>query len=349
MKASSFFVILSVCISITTIAWGQENRRLAPVELAKYAGPDRERLLYEGAKREGKLVWYTSLVPSKEIAKLFESKYPGVSVEVYRASGMELLNKASAEAQAKRYIADAIESTPGSLMTLRDQQFFIPYYSPHLKNYPQRAKEKGPGGLVFWTTDRESYIGVAFNKNAIRSPDIPKKFDDLLKPGLKGKLAASNDESSARQIGAMIRAKGEIFVRKLKDQEVTLQAETGPGFNELIVTGEVPISFSGFSTNVSHSAAKGAPVAWIPMELNVANAGGVGVSAHAPHPSAAMLLADFLIGPGGQKVLTEQFAYGSAAKEYGFEKWYPESGLSTAEYIDKTENWMKILRQIGHK
>jgi len=46
-------------------------------------------------------------------------------------------------------------------------------------------------------------------------------------------------------------------------------------------------------------------------------------------------------------MLTEKFAYASAAKEYGFEKWYPESGLSTTEYIDKTEKWMKILRDIA--
>ncbi len=349
MKASFLAVVIFLIGSTAVTARGQASRPATLADLAKYSGADRERILYEGAKKEGKLVWYTSLVPSKEMAKVFESKYPGVTVEVYRASGMELLNKASSEAKARHYIADTIESTPGTLMSLRDEQFFIPYYSPHLKSYPDRAKEKVANGLVFWTTDRESYIGVAYNKNVIRSSDVPKKFDDLLKAGLKGKMAASNDESSARQLGAMIRAKGEAFVRRLKDQEITLQAETGPGFNELIVTGEVPISFVGFSTNVSHSAAKGAPVAWVPMELSVANAGGVGVSAHAPHPYAGMLLLDFLISPAGQKMLTEKFAYGSAAKEYGFEKWYPESGLSTAEYIDKAEKWMKILREIGRK
>jgi iron(III) transport system substrate-binding protein len=335
--------------SMVATAWGQASRPSALADLVKYVSADRERLLYEGAKKEGKLVWYTSLVPSKEIAKAFESKYPGVSVEVYRAGGIELLNKASSEAKARRYIADAVESTPGALMNLRDEQFFIAYNSPHLKGYPDSAKEKASGGLVFWTTDRESYIGVAYNKNGVRAGDVPKKFDDLLKPGLRGKMAASTDESSARQIGAMIRAKGEDFVRKLRDQEITLQAASGPGFNELIVTGEVPLSFSGFSTNVSHSAAKGAPIAWVPMELNVANAGGVGISAHAPHPNAGLLLLDFLISPEGQKLLTETFAYGSAAKEYGFEKWYPEKGLSTAEYVDKTEKWMKILREIGRK
>ncbi len=349
MKALHIPLVILLVGSQAPIGWAQASRPSTLADLAKYVGADRERILYEGAKKEGKLVWYTSLVPSKEMAKVFESKYPGVTVEVYRAGGMELLNKASSEAKAKRYIVDTIESTPGTLMSLRDEQFFIPYNSPHLKAYPDRAKEKAPNGLVFWTTDRESYIGVAYNKNAIRPSDVPKKFDDLLKPALKGKMAASSDESSARQIGAMIHAKGEAFVRKLKDQEVTLQAETGPGFNELIVTGEVPISFVGFSTNVSHSAAKGAPVAWVPMELNVANAGGVGISAHAPHPNAGMLLLDFLISPAGQKMLTEKFAYGSAAKEYGFEKWYPESGLSTTEYIDRTEKWMKMLRGIARK
>ena len=79
------------------------------------------------------------------------------------------------------------------------------------------------------------------------------------------------------------------------------------------------------------------------------HAGGVGISAHAPHSNAGLLLVDFLISPEGQKLLTETFAYGSAAKEYGFEKWYPEKGLATAEYVDKTERWMKLLREIGHK
>jgi iron(III) transport system substrate-binding protein len=345
-----FSILVIVFIgSIAATASGQASRPSTLADLVKYASADREGMLYEGAKKEGKLVWYTSLVPSKEIAKAFESKYPGVSVDVYRAGGIELLNKASSEAKAKRYIADTIESTPGALMSLRDEQFFIPYNSPHLRTYPDRAKEMTSSGLVFWTTDRESYIGVAYNKTGIHAADVPRKFDDLLRPGLKGKMAASTDESSARQVGAMIRAKGEGFVRKLKDQQITLQAATGPGFNELIVTGEVPLSFAGFSTNVSHSAAKGAPIAWVPMELNVANAGGVGISAHAPHPNAGLLLLDFLISPQGQKLLTETFAYGSAAKEYGFEKWYPEKGLSTAEYVDKTEKWMKILREIGRK
>jgi iron(III) transport system substrate-binding protein len=40
----------------------------------------------EGAKKEGKVVWYTSLVltSAEKVAKLFEAAYPGVKVEVHR-------------------------------------------------------------------------------------------------------------------------------------------------------------------------------------------------------------------------------------------------------------------------
>ena len=219
-------------------------------------------MLYEGAKKEGKVVWYTSLVPSKDIAKIFEAKYPSVTADVYRASGIELTNKALAEHRARRHIADLIEATPGALMTLRDEQFFAPYHSPHLKNYPDSAKEMAKNGLAYWTTDRESYIGLAYNKNSTKGLELPKKFDDLLKPALKGKMAISSDESSARQFGAMVWAKSDSFIRKLKEQAVTLHGASGPGFNELIVSGEVPLSFVGFSTNVAHAAKKGSPVGW---------------------------------------------------------------------------------------
>jgi iron(III) transport system substrate-binding protein len=343
------FFSIFIAVAFAGSGWAQSKAPTSIAELAKYNRTDREKVLYEGAKKEGKVVWYTSLVPSKDIAKIFEAKYPGVSVEVYRAGGIDLLNKALSEYKARRYIVDTIESTPGALMSLRDEKFFMPYYSPYLKAYPDGAKEKAPGGLVYWTTDRESYIGVAYNKNAVKSTDLPKKFDDLLKPALKQKMAVSSDESSARQIGAMMYAKGDGFVRKLKDQEVTLQGASGPGFNELIVSGEVPLSFVGFSTNVAHSAKKGAPVGWHALDLAVANAGGAGISANAQHPHAGLLLLDFLISPDGQKMFNETFAYGSGAKTYGFEKYYPERGLTTVEYADRLERWMRLLREITRK
>jgi ABC-type Fe3+ transport system substrate-binding protein len=306
-------------------------------------------LLYEGAKKEGKFLWYTSLIANKEIVKIFESRYPGVTVDTYRASGTQLATRVLAEAQSKRYLGDVIETSPPGLMVLRDSQLLLPYTSPYLAEYPEAAKQKASGGLVFWTNDRESYIGVGYNKNALPVGDIPRNFDDLLKPALKGKMAISNDDVSARFVGAMIKAKGEGYIKKLKEQDVTVHALNGPGFNELIVSGEVPLSFSAISSNIGHSADRGGPVAWVPMDLVTAISGSVGLFSHAQHPYGALLMVDFFLSPEGQKMLIETFRHGSPLKDYGFKRWYPEEGLTTSQYDALMDKWQKIVSDFARR
>jgi iron(III) transport system substrate-binding protein len=343
-----FALILLIAIGFGS-AWGQGVKPATITDVAKFTGADRERLLYEGAKKEGKLVWYTSLVPHKEIAKVFSSKYPGVTVEIYRTTGVDISNRILAESQAKRHVVDAIETTPPSLMLLRDSQLLMPYSSPYLARYPDVAKEKHSAGLVVWTTDRESLIGVGYNKNLMAAADLPRKFDDLLKPALKGKMSTANNETGARAIGAILKGKGEAFVRKLKEQQIRPHAITAAGLTDLVISGEVPISFTMIQTDLTLPASRGAPVAWLPMEVVAVNAGGAAVYADAPHPHAALLFVDFLISPYGQKMFSEKLFYGSAATDYGFERWYPEKGLTTAEYEERADRWMKLLREITRK
>jgi iron(III) transport system substrate-binding protein len=344
-----FFGAMIFLSTLLGSAWGQSAKPTTLADLAKYTGPDRGRLLYEGAKKEGKFLWYTSLIANKEIVKIFESKYPGVTVETYRASGTQLATRVLAEAQSKRYLGDVIETSPPGLMVLQDSQLLLPYTSPHLSEYPEGAKQKATGGLVFWTTDRESYVGVGYNKNVLPAADVPKNFDDLLKPALKGKMAISNDDVAARFIGAMIKSKGEGFVRKLKGQDVTAHGVSGPGFNELIVSGEVPISFTAIHSNIGNVADKGAPVAWVPMDLVAAISGSAAVFSHAQRPYGALLLVDFLLSPEGQKMLVETFRHGSALKDYGFKRWYPEEGLTTAQYDQVMDKWQKLVSEIARK
>jgi iron(III) transport system substrate-binding protein len=343
------FAAMVFLLSLFGIARGQSAKPATLADLAKYTGADRERLLYEGAKKEGKFSWYTSLIANKEIAKIFEAKYPGITVETFRASGIQLAPRVLAEAQAKRYLGDVIETSPPGLMVLRDNDLLLPYTSPHLSAYPEAAKQKAPRGLVLWTTDRESYIGVGYNKNILPAAEVPKNFDDLLKPALKGKMSISNDDVSARFVGAMIKAKGEGFIKRLKEQEVTVHGVNGPGFTELIVSGEVPISFSAIHSNIGHAADKGAQVAWVPMDLVAAISGGVAVFSHAQHPYGALLLIDFFLSPEGQKMLIETFKHGSPLKDYGFKRWYPEQGLTTAQYDQVMDKWQKLVAEFARR
>jgi len=59
MKKSSLTLLLLVLM--ISSSWGQSRKPRTLDELAAYTGPDRHQILLEGAKAEGKIVWYTSL------------------------------------------------------------------------------------------------------------------------------------------------------------------------------------------------------------------------------------------------------------------------------------------------
>ncbi len=138
---SSFVAILLVSSTVGS-GWCQSAQPKTAGELAKYMAADRERVLYEGAKKEGKLVWYTSLTIYKEMAKSFEARYPGVTVEPYRSTAVNLVSRILSEGQSKRYIVDVIETTPGSLMLVRDNKLLFPTTHRILPRTPKTRKTK---------------------------------------------------------------------------------------------------------------------------------------------------------------------------------------------------------------
>ena len=347
MKTLSLAV--GIVLMTSWLAWGQGSKPKTLEELAVYTGPDRQRILLEGAKAEGKVVWYTSLSGNyKEIVEAFKKKYPEIQIEVYRAGSTDVAQRLLSEAQAGRFLADAMETTPGALMLLRDKGILKPFVSPELAKYPEEAKTKADAERVYWVTDREAYLGFGYNTRLIPSSHVPKNYQELLRPELKGKLALTTESSSDRVIGTMLKVKGEEFVKKLKDQEIQLFKLASLGFLNLMISGEIAASPAVFQNQVIVAKEKGAALDWVPLDLVPANAGGSAVIAKAPHPHAALLLTDFVIGPDGQKLM-EQFKYGVAWKEYPFKREYPERGMTTMGYQDAEEKWSQWLRSITRR
>ena len=318
-------------------------------DLANYRGADREEVLKAGAKKEGKLVWYTSLTAHRDIANVFEAKYPGIKVETYRAGSTDLTRRILSEAQARRNLADLVETTPPTLMVMRENKLLLPYFSPHLGKYPADAKEEAGKDTVLWATDRESIISLGYNKNIVRAADVPRSFADLVNPKHKGKLGVSGDSTGVRFLGAVIQAKGEEFVKQLAPLEMKMHMISGGAIHELMATGEMPMSVSIFRNHVLTGQAKGAPTEWVPLDLNATNAGGVALPAASNNPHAALLLADFLLSPEGQKIFEEKFRFATSTKDYGFKRWYPEKGKTIEQYEKSDDRWKKLLREITRK
>jgi iron(III) transport system substrate-binding protein len=176
----------------------------------------------------------------------------------------------------------------------------------------------------------------------------PKNCDGLLHPELKDKIAFAGSDTGVTVVGALLKFKGEEFVKKLRVQSPAMHNVSGRALLDMVISGEVGVSPTTFRNHVEVSLKAGAPIEWRPMDVVPSNSGSTGISANAPHPHAALLLADFILGEGGQKVL-EQYEYGNPTKDYGFKRWYPEQGLS-AEQIDKLEQrWRTMLRELTRR
>jgi len=339
-------VILSALISP---AWGQSGKM--PIDqLAAYNKPDREKVLYTGAKSEGKVTWYTSLAGEsyKQLAAAFEAKYPGVSVESYRATRQEMSARIMAESQAKRYIVDTLETTIPLLKLLKDGKMLVPYHFPTQAKFPDNVKEKGPRGLVYWSVDRESHIGLGYNKNIVPPNIAPKNYEGLLRPELKDKIGFAGSDTGVTVVGAMLKFKGEEYLKKLKTQNPVIHNVSGRALLDFVISGELGVSPTIFRNHVEVAQKAGAPVEWVPMEVVPNNSGSTGVSALAPHPHAALLLADFILGEGGQAVL-EKYEYGNPTKDYGFKRWFPDAGLNVDQIDKLEEKWRAALRDLTKK
>ena len=340
-------LLLAVILVFGDDSAGAQSKSIA--ELANYRGTDREETLKAGAKKEGKLVWYTSLTAHRDIANVFEAKYPGIKVETYRAGPTDLTRRLLSEAQAKHNIADLIETTPSTLMMMRESKLLMPYVSPHLAAFPDDSKELADKGRVYWTTDRESIVGLGYNRNLMRAADVPKNFADLARPENKGKIGVSGDTTGVRFVGAMIKAKGEEYVTGLRALEIKMHMISGGAMHELMAAGEMPMSISIFRNHVLAGQPKGAPTEWVPLDLSPTNAGGVALPAASNTPHAAVLFIDFLLSPEGQKIFEEKFRFAVPTKNYGFKRWYPEKGYTIEQYEKAEDHWKKLLRDITRK
>ena len=94
-------VAIAAALIAPVAASAQQTSKLP--DIALYQGPDREKRLVEGAKKEGELMFYSS-IPVEDIAVLtqaFDKKY-GVKVKVWRSDSEGILQRVVNETKARR-------------------------------------------------------------------------------------------------------------------------------------------------------------------------------------------------------------------------------------------------------
>jgi iron(III) transport system substrate-binding protein len=261
--------------------------------------------LIAAAKKEGKVVWYTSidLKVSEEIAKAFETKYPGVKVQVERTGAERILQRIGQEYSSNIHAVDVVNSSDAShLVYWKDKGWLEPYVPEDVaKFYP--AEHKDPDGT--YASFRVFLCIIAYNTSLVKKEEAPKSFADLLLPHWKGKIVKAHPGYSGTILTATYQVSRDLgwgYYEKLAQQDV-LQVQSAAVPPKKLALGERAVQADGVEYLILKEKESGQPVEPVyATEGTPLIIGPNGLFKAAPNPNAARLFQSYCFTPECQQV-----------------------------------------------
>lgn len=277
--------------------------------------------LVEGAKKEGKVVFYgtASADDARKFLAGFRQRYPFLETDHYRAGGFRLVNKVVTEARGGRYEPDVIQTSSLVGHELITADLITRYLSPERKYLRREFYDKDGK----WAAMQHVRVALAYNTETVKSEEVPKSYEDLLAPRWKGKVVIDNQDQDV--LAALIDAWGEekafgLFKGLARNQvnirrSRTLQAQ-------LLAAGEFQIAAFLHGYRPAEMQRMGAPVGIVILPPFVTKPSPLFLAKHSPHPHAAVLLYDYLLSEDCQRIVATEI--GRGAVRAGIEEKYPE-------------------------
>ena len=267
-----------------------------------YAQATSQSALIEAAKKEGKVVWYTSMAidTSKPLLDAFLKEYPFIKADLVRAGEEQLTNRMLSETRAGQWLFDAVSTS--SIGALIERKMITPYLAPERDAFMDQFKD--PQG--YWTGVFANNLILAYNTKMVAAKDAPKDYPDLLDPKWKGQILM--DPTDYDWFGTLIAAWGREktvqYMQRLAKQQPSWRR--GHGLTaQLLGAGETGLAWA-YSFRIERMKREGAPVEWIEtFDPIVVTISGIGLSAKATNPNAAKLLINFATSKRGQEMVRE--------------------------------------------
>ena len=265
--------------------------------------------LEQAAKREGKLriVVFPSLTP---LAEAFEKKY-AIKVEGIYVGDPDILRKVSTESDAGVFEVDVFATSTGPTGSKLNKWALS--YSPAGYEKVAKVKEALPAD---WNQMPlfNHVVGVIYNKELVPAKQVPKSIYDLLKPEFKGKIISRTPWLGSNYLTHIL----SYFtwfnedMNKWTDYWTRFKVNVGryesgfPALHFAVGLKEFPLGvftlpytatlWGPSYPGLAYSSFKEGGIWWPNMAV---------IHKNAPHPNAAKLFVNFLIGPEGQKMFAE--------------------------------------------
>src|SRR6266852_2953480 len=309
-----------------------------------YEGGDRAQRLAERARQEGALVVYTSLATSESVplTQAFERKY-GVKVELWRSLSDQVVRRALNEAKARRHVVDVIETNAPELEALARDRVLARFFSPHIVDIPQW----GVPAHRMWIADRVDFFVVAFNTARVRREELPATYEGFLDPKWKGRigLEATDQEWLAGLAKHWGERRAVEFFRGLVSMRPDVR-KRHVLLSEMVSAGEVHVSLTNYASNADSMKRRAKPIDWKAVEPVIGRPQAIGLAANAPHPNAALLFADFVLSPEGQRLFDSMGRFPSSRKVKSDLITFPYLMLDAIALIDEDEKWLKLWNEL---
>ena len=320
-----FLFVIFVCFVVTSTFVVSAQDRLA------------------AAKKEGALTLYTTIAEKDlpTLIKPFESKY-GVKVTVWRAGTSNVLQRTVQETAAKKYDVDVIHIGAPEMEALAREQVLLPITSA-VQN------ELQPGSVPAhrqWAATLLSVWVQAYNTKLIKKESLPKTYRDLLDPKWKGKLGVEGKDEDWFASVVDVTGGGETGLKFFRDLVAANGLSVRQGhtlLNNLVISGEVPLALNLYNYMPEQAKKKGAPIDWFALEPAIARSNGVGVSRHAPHPNAAMLFYEYLLGDAQQHFVSMDYVP-SNTKATSPLKGIRIVQANPARSLDESDKWTALFQ-----
>ena len=322
---------------------------LAAQNLATYEGRDRMDKITAAAKKEGALTLYTTIAEKDlpSIIKPFEEKY-GIKVTVWRAGTDKVLQRTVQEARAGRNEVDAIHFGSPEMEALSREKVLqavaTPVHKDLLAGSVPAHREWAATILSVWVQ--------AYNTNAVKKADLPRTYQDLLDPKWKGKLGieVKNDDWFATVVSQMGEQKGVEFFKKLVATNGISPRKGHTLLNNMVVSGEVPMALTVYNYMPQQAKEKGAPIDWFVIEPAIARSNAIGVTRKSPHPAAALLFYEYMLGPEGQKAMASIDYVPTNSKVESPLKGVKIVTTDPVRSLDEADKWSKLYEDtVTHK
>lgn len=270
---------------------------------------DRQTFLEQGARREARLAFYSSLIPNlglQAITDGFRKKYPFVAVETWRGTEVNIAQKMLAELRAGAPSGDLLEGSELAPLLMKSG-LLQPFTTPAANDTPPQYRDAT--GLTAAT--RFSYYGTAYNTRLVPPGTQPMQFADLLQAKWKNRMAwRVGSDSGAHMFVANILltmgdAKAGAFLRALAAQNVIGFAGSAQALIDRVIAGEYAITLTTAEHLPVIAASKGAPVGAQVLQPMPATVASIMIPKGTRRPHAAMLFIDYMLSPEGQTVLRD--------------------------------------------